>query len=288
MILMNVPPPDIIESLKAFLREDVRSGDITTNAMTPMNTQGEATVFAKCKAVLAGLEEVIAIAEFSGLTYEVFAYEGNWVSPGDQIIKFTGSAKTLLTVERLCLNIIQRMSGIATKTYNMVKAARKGNPSVIVAATRKTTPGFRYFEKRAVQVGGGDPHRYALDDMVMIKNNHITVVGGIDAAVKAAKEAVSFSKKITCEVRSLSECIEAIKAGADIVMLDNFNPEDVAMVHKELRKHSLRDKILLETSGGIDESNVMAYAEGGIDIVSSGALTHSYDSADFNMLISMK
>ncbi|MHA1883314.1 MAG: carboxylating nicotinate-nucleotide diphosphorylase, partial [Candidatus Thorarchaeota archaeon] len=226
--------------------------------------------------------------EFSGLKYEVFAYEGNWVSPGDQIIKFTGSAKTLLTVERLCLNIIQRMSGIATKTYNMVRAARKGNPSVIVAATRKTTPGFRYFEKRAVQVGGGDPHRYALDDMVMIKNNHITVVGGIDAAVKAAKEAVSFSKKITCEVRSLSECIEAIKAGADIVMLDNFNPEDVAMVDKELRKHDLRDTVLLETSGGIDESNVMAYAEGGIDIVSSGALTHSYNSADFNMLISMK
>ena len=284
---MNSPPPEIIENLKAFLREDVRSGDITTNAMKPIDSQGTGTIYAKSKSVLAGLEEVIAIAEFSGLTHEVLAHEGNWVSPGNAVLKLNGSAKTLLTVERLCLNIIQRMSGIATKTYNMVQAARKGNPNVIIAATRKTTPGFRYFEKRAVQVGGGDPHRYALDDMVMIKNNHITVVGGITVAVKAAKAAVSFSKKIHCEVRSLSEAIEAIEVGADIVMLDNFTPEDIAMVHKELKKHSLRDRVLLEASGGINETNVMAYAEGGIDIISSGSLTHSYDSSDFNMLITM-
>ncbi len=265
----------------------MRSGDLTTKLTVPEDTTALATIYAKEKAVLAGIEEVAAIAEFSGLTYEVLAFEGNWVDPKQPIMRLSGSARTLLTIERVCLNIVQRMSGIATKVNNMVSVAREGNPHIKVAATRKTTPGFRFFEKRAVVVGGGDPHRYALDDMVLIKNNHITAAGGVRAAVTTARESVSFSKKISCEARTLQETEEAIDAGADIVLLDNFKPKDVRGVVEVLESKGLRDKVILEVSGGVNEENAKAYAESGVDVLSSGALTHSFKSSDFNMLLSM-
>ena len=277
----------MIETLKKFIDEDVRSGDITTELTVPEDTTALATIYAKERSVLAGIEEVAAIAEFSGLEYDVLAFEGNWVDPQTPVMRLKGSARTLLTIERVCLNIVQRMSGIATKVYNMVSVAREGNPKVKVAATRKTTPGFRFFEKRAVVVGGGDPHRYALDDMVLIKNNHITAAGGVRAAVTAAREAVSFSKKISCEARTLQEAQEAIGAGADIVLLDNFKPKDVGGVVEVLKSKGIRDKIILEISGGVNEKNAKAYAASGVDVLSSGALTHSYKSSDFNMLLSL-
>lgn len=280
-------PPEAIESLKKFIEEDVRSGDLTTKLTVPEDTTALATIYAKEKAVLAGIEEVAAIAEFSGLTYEVLAFEGNWVDPKQPVMRLTGSARTLLTIERVCLNIVQRMSGIATKVNNMVSVAREGNPHIKVAATRKTTPGFRFFEKRAVVVGGGDPHRYALDDMVLIKNNHITAAGGVRAAVTTARESVSFSKKISCEARTLQETEEAIDAGADIVLLDNFKPKDVRGVVEVLESKGLRDKVTLEVSGGVNDENAKAYAESGVDVLSSGALTHSFKSSDFNMLLSI-
>lgn len=284
---MNTLPPEIIETLKRFLEEDVRSGDLTTNVTIPIEKTALATIYAREKAILAGVKEVEAIAYLTGLTYEVLAFEGNWVNPEEPVIRLRGSARTLLTVERLCLNIMQRMSGIATKTYRMVNLAREVNPKVKVACTRKTTPGFRFFEKRAVIIGEGDPHRYALDDMVLIKNNHITAVGGVRAAVKAAKEAVSFSKKISCEARTLQEAEEAIGAGADIVLLDNFSPKDVGGVIEVLKSKGLRQNVILEVSGGIDENNVREYARNEIDVISSGSLTHSYKSADFNMRLSL-
>ncbi len=280
-------PPEAIEALKRFIEEDVRSGDLTTELTIPEDTTALATIYAKERSVLAGMEEVAAIAEFSGLTYEILAYEGNWVDPQQPVMRLKGSAWTLLTVERVCLNIVQRMSGIATKVYRMVSAAREGNPSVKVAATRKTTPGFRFFEKRAVVIGGGDPHRYALDDMVLIKNNHITAAGGVRAAVKVAKEKVSFSKKVSCEARTLQEVQEAIGAGADIILLDNFKPKDVGGLIEVLKAEGTRDRVVLEVSGGVDEDNIRDYARTGVDVLSSGALTHSYKSSDFNMLLSM-
>lgn len=277
----------MIESLKKFIVEDVRSGDLTTELTIPEDTTALATIYAKEKAVLAGIEEVAAIANFSGLTYEVLAFEGNWVDPQQPVMRLNGSARTLLTIERVCLNIVQRMSGIATKVYNMVSIAREGNPNIKVAATRKTTPGFRFFEKRAVVIGGGDPHRYALDDMVLIKNNHITALGGVRAAVTAARESVSFSKKISCEARTLQDAQEAIGAGADIVLLDNFKPKDARGVVEVLESKGLRDKVILEISGGVSEKNAKEYAESGVDVLSSGALTHSFKSSDFNMLLSI-
>jgi nicotinate-nucleotide pyrophosphorylase (carboxylating) len=280
-------PPEIIETLKKFIDEDVRSGDITTELTVPEETTALATIYAKERSVLAGIEEVAAIAGFSGLEYEVLAFEGNWVDPQTPVMRLKGSARTLLTVERVCLNIVQRMSGIATKVYNMVSLAREGNPNIKVAATRKTTPGFRFFEKRAVVVGGGDTHRYALDDMVLIKNNHITAAGGVREAVTAAKEGLSFSKKISCEARTLQEVQEAIGAGADIVLLDNFKPKDAQGVVEVLTSDGIRDKVTLEISGGVNEENAKEYAATGVDVLSSGSLTHSFKSSDFNMLLSL-
>ncbi|NOR38733.1 MAG: carboxylating nicotinate-nucleotide diphosphorylase [Candidatus Thorarchaeota archaeon] len=281
--MMNRPSPAVMKALKEYLEEDIRSGDLTTKAIGQPKTLGTGTIFARSKSILAGAIEIAAIAEITGLACEVLADEGKWVGPDEPVIRLKGPAGTLLTVERVCLNIIMRMSGIATKVHRMMETAREGNPALVVAATRKTTPGFRYFEKRAVQVGGGDPHRYALDDMVLIKNNHITVVGGVGKAITAARGAVSFSKKISCEVRNLKEAMEAVETGADIVLLDNFKPEDIVKVNDALTKKGWREKVILEASGGIDESNVKDYAQSGVDIVSSGALTHSYDASNFNM-----
>lgn len=284
---MSRLPPEIIETLKRYIAEDVRTGDLTTELTIPADKTAIATIYARENAVLAGIEEIAAIAEFSGLTYEILAFEGNWVSPQDPVMRLKGNARTLLTIERVCLNIIQRMSGIATKTYKMVSSAREVNPSIKIACTRKTTPGFRFFEKRAVIVGGGDPHRYALDDMILIKNNHITAAGGVHAAVTAAREAVSFSKKISCEARTLQEVEEAIGAGADIILLDNFKPKDIGGVIEVLEHKGLRKKVILEVSGGVNEENVRDYARYRIDVISSGALTHSYSAADFNMRLSL-
>ena len=280
-------PPAVVETLRRFLGEDIRSGDITTDALGPLNAAAVGTVLAKTKTIFAGLEESAAIADLSSLTFESLVFEGNWVAPREPVIRLRGPARTLLAIERVTLNIIMRMSGIATKTYNMVQAARKENPKVIVAATRKTTPGFRYFEKRAVEVGGGDPHRYALDDMVLIKNNHIAVVGTITQAIHTAKDRVSFTKKISCEARNIQEALEAAEAGADIVLLDNLLPKDVENVHKVLTQRGFREKVILEASGGIDEDNVRAFARTGVDVISSGALTHSYTSSNFSMSLSL-
>jgi nicotinate-nucleotide pyrophosphorylase (carboxylating) len=279
--------PEIIETLKRFIAEDVRSGDLTTELTIPADKTAVATIYARENAVLAGIEEVAAIAEFSGLTHEILAFEGNWVNPQDPVMRLKGKARTLLTIERVSLNIIQRMSGIATKTYKMVSAAREVNPRVKIACTRKTTPGFRYFEKRAVIIGGGDPHRYALDDMVLIKNNHITAAGSVHAAVSAAREGVSFSKKISCEARTLQEVQAAIAAGADIILLDNFKPKDVGGVIEVLEQEGTRKKVILEVSGGINEDNIREYARNKVDVISSGALTHSYNAANFNMRLSL-
>jgi len=276
-------PPEVAKALKGYLDEDIRTGDLTTITVCPPTAKGIATIFAKSKAILAGIEEIITIADMTGLTYDVLASEGEWVGPKQPVMCLKGPASTLLTVERVCLNIIMRMSGVTTKTHKMVQAARKGHPDVRVAATRKTTPGFRYFEKRAVQVGGGDSHRYSLDDMVLIKNNHITAVGSVAKAVQSAKKAVSFSKKITCEVRTLEETLEAAENGADIILLDNFSPDEIKQIITTLKEKGFRDRALLEASGSITEENVKEYAQSGVDIISSGALTHSYKSADFNM-----
>ncbi len=279
-------PKLAIDLLQHYLEEDVRTGDSTTEAIPEIHgLPAVATIFAQSRCVLAGVEEVLALAELVGARGQVLAREGEWVGPSQPVITIQGSADALLRIERVALNIMMRMSGIATKTRAAVNKARAVNPHVRVAATRKTTPGFRFFEKRAVKLGGGDPHRYALDDMVLIKNNHIALAGGVRQAVEAARVNSSFSKKISCEAREESEAIEAIRAGADIVLLDNLTASEIEQLIQSLEELGIRECVLLEASGGINESNIEEYARTGVDIISLGALTHSFKSADFNMRI---
>ncbi len=275
--------PEARRLLMDYLEEDLRSGDITTEALCPAHVDGVGTIYSKGRAVLAGAREVATIAGLMGLEFEGLVSEGDWVGRGEPVVRLSGQVATLLQVERLCLNIVMHMSGIATKTRTMVERVRDIDLRVTVAATRKTTPGFRYFEKRAVRVGGGDPHRYALDDMVLIKNNHIAVVGGVREAIVRARATVSFTKRISCEVRNTSEAVTAARAGADIILLDNLTPEEVLNTCQVLQREGLRDRVVLEVSGGIDEGNIESYARTGIDVISVGALTHSYHAADFNM-----
>ncbi len=272
--------------LRTYLEEDIRNGDVTTRSLPQIaGSQAVAVILAQSKCVLAGVQEALEISSLVGAEAEALAKEGEWVTPEQPVVRIRGDAAVLLSIERVILNIMMRMSGIATKTRRIVERAKKVYATIRVAATRKTTPGFRFFEKRAVEVGGGDPHRYALDDMVLIKNNHISIVGGARQAVQLAKKHASFSKKISCEVRNDEEAIEAIQEGADIILLDNFSPDRIVRLLERLQGLNIRQSVVIEASGGIDENNVEAYAQTGVDVISCGALTHSYVSSDFNMRI---
>ena len=200
-------------------------------------------------------------------------------------MELDGDAGTILSVERTVLNILMRMSGIATTTSNLISRVNEKNPNIRVAATRKTTPGLQLFEKEAVKIGGGDTHRYRLDDCVLIKDNHIALVGDVKTCVENARNYASFTKKIEIEVENIKDALEASIAGADIVMLDNMSPEEVKNVIKALENKNLRENILVEVSGGINPDNIEYYADTGIDIISTGYITHSVPSLDLSLEI---
>ncbi len=191
-----------------------------------------------------------------------------------------------MAVERTLLNLISHMSGVASATADLVSIARKNSDgNVRVACTRKTLPGLRYFEKKAVQLGGGDTHRLRLDDAVLIKDNHLALSGSIYKCVKAVKSSVSFTKKIEIEVTTPERSVEAAMAGADIVLLDNMTPQDVKRSLALLEAKGLRRKVLIEASGGITKENLASFAETGVDVVSVGAITHSARAIDVSMEI---
>ncbi|MFO7991883.1 MAG: carboxylating nicotinate-nucleotide diphosphorylase [Thermoplasmata archaeon] len=260
--------------LERFLNEDIGYGDITTQLFDP-GRDASGIIVAKEDFVVSGLEEAARVFEKTGCITKVLFDAGDDVDEGDTLMEISGSASSILTGERLALNIIMRMSGIATKTKSMVERGK----GLKVAATRKTTPGFRYFEKKAVEEGGGDPHRFRLDDMVLIKDNHIRLAGGIESAVKKGRKA-SFSKKIDVEVETFEQAKEAAEMGVDIIMLDNMEPEEARKSYEQIK--SIDEDIIVEVSGGIDESNIADYI-GCCDVVSSGALTHSTSSVDVSL-----
>lgn len=266
-------------ALKDFLREDLGKGDITSKALLGKE-KAEAVIIAKEDCVLAGLEEAQGIFRLLGLKTSTVFVDGQRVRVGDRVLRIEGLAKSILAGERVALNFIMRMSGIATKTMDLVQRCKVINPDVVVAATRKTTPGFRYYEKKAVTLGGGYPHRYGLDSEFLIKDNHLEIVGSISEAVKRAK-AKGKGKKIEVEVANEPEALEAARSGADIIMLDNMTPEagaDIAAKIRELCDASI------EASGGITPDNIEGYARYA-DTISLGWLTHSYKSMDFSLEI---
>nr|WP_269140547.1 carboxylating nicotinate-nucleotide diphosphorylase [Archaeoglobus neptunius] len=262
-----------------FLEEDMPHGDITP--VPSKNVIAEIIVRESC--VLAGVDVARLLFEMVGIKVLNSRNDGEWVKAGEVVLKVGGRANRILQVERLALNLLMRMSGIATTTAKMVELARRVNPKIIIAATRKTTPGFRLFEKMAVEIGGGDTHRFSLSDCVMLKDNHLAVWGGIEKAMEGLK--ASFTKKIEVETKTIEEVLMAAKLGADIVMLDNFTPEMVELAVKKLESERLREKVILEVSGRITPENVEEYASKGVDVISSGYITHSARAIDFSLRV---
>jgi nicotinate-nucleotide pyrophosphorylase (carboxylating) len=282
---MFVPRKLLEQKLIALLAEDVGQGDITAAAIAPANLATQAEVVAKADGTVAGLEETIALAELIGLKVECECADGQEVKSGQRIMLLSGDAQTILTAERTMLNLLSRMSGIATTTKNLTAKIKKANLKTRIAATRKTALGFMYFDKKAVIIGGGDPHRLHLDDMVLIKDNHLVLAGSLENALKLAKENASFSKKIEVEVTKPADALKAAQLGADIIMLDNFSPMQAKEAVALLKKEGFYGKVLVEASGGITEDNLLDYAKAEVDLISLGALTHSVKALDISLEI---
>jgi len=280
--LLSMPRELVKEKLLAFLKEDVGQADITSQLVIPQGALAQADVIAKESGVVAGLEEAQILLEAMGLTGKRLVADGAAIKSGAILMHIEGNARDLLTVERTLLNIISRMSGIATKTRILQDAASKAGPSVKIVSTRKVVPGCLYFDKRAVMIGGGDSHRLHLDDLILIKDNHKALTGSIREAVQRAKVA-SFTKKIEVEVTSANEAIEAAEAGADILMFDNMNPSSIKAAVQLLERRGIRKWLVLEASGGIDETNISEFARSGVDILSLGSLTHSVKALDVSL-----
>lgn len=264
-----------------YLREDIGSGDITSELLVPPDQKARGRIITKERCVLAGAAEASEVFKELGARAVMRRKDGASVKNGDFILSVSGPARSLLAGERLALNFLMRMSGIATVTSDMVERCRKVNPTIRVAATRKTVPGFREFEKKAVVLGGGDPHRFGLDDAILIKDNHIRIAGGVLEALKRAKRS-SFTKKIEIEVECEKDALAAADAGADIVMLDNFSPDEARGIYAKIKKRC--PDIIVEVSGGITPENIVRYADAA-DIISIGWITHSVRSVDFSMSI---
>ena len=278
---------DLRESLIKFLHEDIGRGDVTSNCIISSDTRSQAHI--KCKnsmpAVVCGLEEASLVFDLCGCTTKTLVSDGFWVQNGTLVMTIEGETRSILKAERTALNLIMRMSGIASET-RLIKDTIEDLPfSVIIASTRKTAPGLRLLDKKAVTIGGGNSHRICLDDMVLIKDNHLAVTGSITKCIKIAKEKVGSSIAIECECKNFDEVIEAITAGTDIVMLDNFPAADVAKVMKEISTMGLRKKVKIEFSGGINIHNIRDYAKELPDIISIGFLTHSSKAVDFSLEI---
>lgn len=267
-----------------YLKEDIGPGDITSELVIPSDVKADGRMLCKEPCVLAGIEEACLVFKELGVRIVSSKKDGSKADKGDIVLVVEGSARAILAGERLALNIVMRMSGIATLTRALMDKCRKVNPKVRVAATRKTTPGFRSFEKKAVLVGGGDPHRMGLYDAVLIKNNHIRIAGGVKEALRRARKG-SFTKKVEIEVETRDQAFVALENGADIIMLDNFKPEEAKTLSMELRKK--KPGILIEVSGGIRPENIEKYASAA-DIISLGWLTHSVKSIDFSMKVEKK
>ncbi|GAV23197.1 carboxylating nicotinate-nucleotide diphosphorylase [Carboxydothermus pertinax] len=266
------------EQIRLAMEEDIGLGDITTEAMVVSEARTVGFIKVKEPGVIAGLFVLDEVYRFlsSEIHIEYLVKDGDEVVPGQVVAKIFGPAEVILMGERVALNYLQFLSGIATKTRRIIERVK--DYPVRVVDTRKTVPGLRWLSKYAVRVGGGFNHRFNLSDGILIKDNHIKAAGGIREAVARARRYAPHTLKIEVEVESLAELKEAMEAGADIVMLDNMSPAKV----KEA-KIITRGKVLLEASGGINEENILEYAKAGVDIISLGALTHSVKALDLSL-----
>ncbi len=264
--------------IKMSLEEDMPFGDITTENIISEDSVSKARFIAKESGVVAGLpvaERTFYLID-ERVNFEILKSEGSLVETGDVIATVEGPAIAILEGERTALNLLQRLSGVATRTHGL--AALIEGTSAHVVDTRKTTPGLRYLEKYAVRVGGGQNHRFSLSDGVLIKDNHIAAAGGISAAVSAVRGKIPHTIRVEVETENLEMVQEALDAGADIIMLDNMDNEQMAQAVK-----LIAGRALVEASGDIDEERIRGVADTGVDIISVGRITHSVKSLDISL-----
>ncbi|AIU68988.1 nicotinate-nucleotide pyrophosphorylase [Thermococcus eurythermalis] len=270
-----------VSYLLRFIEEDAPFGDVTSEAVIPEGTKARAVIIAKQDGVIAGVEEAKALFEHFGVKVSVRKRDGEEVRKGDVILELEGDARAILLVERTALNVMGRMSGIATEVRRLVEKVRAVNSKVRVAGTRKSL--LRPIDKRAILIGGGEPHRFSLSDAILIKDNHLALVP-LEEAIRRAKE-FSLYKVVEVEVESLEDALRAVKAGADVVMLDNMTPEEIERTIEALRREGLRERVKIEVSGGITPENIGEYARLDIDVISLGYLTHSVKNFDVSLEI---
>lgn len=265
------------KQLLQFLAEDIGKGDITS-ALLPKR-KITARIISRENAVVGGVSYAKEIFKLKGCNCTILKKDGSKIKKNQSIMTITGDAGKILTCERTALNLLTRMSGIATQTNEMVK---KIPSKTKVYATRKTAPGLRYFDKEAVEMGGGKKHRLRLDEMVMIKDNHIAVGDSLSSLIKKAKRKY---KKFEVEVENIQDAVLAAREEATIIMLDNFTPEQIKKTIQVLKKQKLRNKVMLEASGGINSKNISKYGKTGVDIISVGSITNSVKGIDMSLEI---
>jgi len=266
------------KALDNFLAEDIGKGDITSNLLPRKKIS--ASIISRQDGIVAGVQYVKYIFVSGGCKVKILKKDGSKIKPNQKIIIVSGFAHTVLSRERTALNLLSRMSGIATQTNNFVNKIKKVNSKVKLYSTRKTAPGLRLFDKEAVEIGGGDRHRMSLDQMIMIKDNHLAVSSSIWELVQKARRKY---RTIEVEVESLNDAILAAKAGASIIMLDNISPKEISKIVNTLKKLHLRDKIKIEASGGINSTNIQSYARTDIDMISVGKITTSASGLDLSL-----
>ena len=275
---MDVGPK---KQLLQFLAEDIQSGDITS-ALLP-NKKIKAKIISREQGIVAGVKFAKYIFQSKRCAVRIFIKDGSRLKPNQTILQVSGSVKSILSCERTVLNLLSRMGGIATQTNYLVSQIKKYSKKTDLYSTRKTAPGLRYFDKEAVKIGGGHKHRMALDDMIMIKDNHLLLCNSMKNITKKARKK---HKHVEVEVENQNDAISAAEYGAMIVMLDNFSPTQIKKTITALQKKKLRKSVRLEASGGINSKNINAYAKTGVDIISVGSITNSVIGLDLSLEVS--
>ena len=266
------------KKLLRFLSEDIQHGDITSALLS--NQKIKAKIISREQGVVAGVVFARNIFRLKRSAVRIFTKDGSRLKPNQTVLQVSGNAKSILSCERTVLNLLSRMSGIATQTNYLVSQIKKHSKKTNLYSTRKTAPGLRYFDKEAVIVGGGHKHRMALDGMIMIKDNHLLLSNSMEDIIKKARKK---RRQVEVEVENQRDAILATKYGATIVMLDNFSPVRIKKTIIALQKKKLRNKVKLEASGGINFKNISAYAKTGVDMISVGSITNSVKGLDLSL-----
>jgi len=269
---------NIKKELLRFVSEDIQSGDVTSVVLPKKKIK--AKIISREEGILAGVRFAREIFRLKGCNVRIMKKDGTRLKPNQVVLEVSGSARTVLSCERTALNLLSRMSGIATQTNFLVSKIRKINRKTKLYSTRKTAPGLRFFDKEAIMIGGGHKHRMSLNDMVMIKDNHLLVTNSMEGIIKSARKR---HKHVEVEVENQRDAILAASSGATIVMLDNFSPVQIKKTITALQKKKLRNKVKLEASGGINSKNISAYAKTGVDIISVGSITNSVKGLDLSL-----